>query len=316
MAHKCFEAIIARLLCSGEKFAMTANAFARVTQAHDDICLSLCPAAGALYRWLLRAMPAGKPQDVFLQQFAEWSAVGRKRPYCLKHIKRALAQLEEIGLVKRLRKYGAGIFQLVTYHPEQLIGQTELSENKTEKSQSGMEMSETEGSNADAAVLLYRDIEQHITPTHPPVVAHKEKEVRREVANECCLVEREEPVAPDIEVPGPGQSPANSTNKNVEILTEARAAIAPHKLHQGLQKLLLETPGEVVRAAVAAVGEQVARGGVQNPAGLLVVAIRQQWQPVQVPYRGNQVSDEFMVWYGQAVAAGLWRMSPFSGCRW
>ncbi|MEO0948663.1 MAG: hypothetical protein AAFY11_11075, partial [Cyanobacteria bacterium J06641_5] len=90
-----------------------------------------------------------------------------------------------------------------------------------------------------------------------------------------------------------------------KLLAEAQAAISPKTLHQGLRQRVLEAGTEAARAAISAVREQVARGGVVNAAGLLVTALRQGWEPAERPYTGDEVCEELREWYPRAVAAGF-----------
>ena len=132
-----------------------------------------------------------------------------------------------------------------------------------------------------------------------------------------------EEVAPEIVSPVEDNPPPPPTNEcagsdegdgvDAALVAEARELIAPIPLNPQLQKLVVEAAASVVKAALQAVREQKAKGGIRNLPGLLVTAIRQRWVPTETPYTGDRLPQELIDWYPLAVAAGVVQDLPL---RW
>lgn len=131
------------------------NTFARVTQDHDLLSLTLSPCAALLYRWLLRANKAGRAIEVELEAFAEFTSLGRSKPYSLKHIRRSLDELLNTGIVTLAKRYSGKIFKLIAHHPEGTFS----SQDGAKKSQVRTEMSKIQPSNPDSVVPITENLE-------------------------------------------------------------------------------------------------------------------------------------------------------------
>lgn len=129
--------------------------FARVTDNHDLLSLTLSPCAALLYRWLLRANKAGRAIEVELEAFSEWTGQTRHRPYSLKHVKRSLDELLSTGIVEVAKRYSGRIFKLIAHHPDGTFS----SQNVTEKSQNRTEMSKIQPSNPHSVVPITENLE-------------------------------------------------------------------------------------------------------------------------------------------------------------
>lgn len=120
--------------------------FARATRPHDRIMRLVSPCARFLYQELLRLKPPG---TIIEFEFADFQA---EQPYSDRWIRHALNELIEQGLVEVIRKFGAGVYRLIAFHPKkenQPIG-TPLPEIR-------QTTSEKQPSNADSLALLYRE---------------------------------------------------------------------------------------------------------------------------------------------------------------
>jgi len=269
------------------------TAFAKVTERHEIACRGLYPASKTLYLKLIRDRPAGKEQELHLEHFCEWSGEHcREKPYSLRQTQRALAQLINRGLVQVVFSYTAKIFKLIAYHPEQVppsesvAASTEMSVDTPPMSRGTPQMSEIGGSNPHSAVPLTEDLEQQTASTHPVVAPEVNK---REIGGTA-----KKGFAPDEEI---------CQERNL-LFAEAEQAISPQPLNPVLRSALTQVEFPVARAAIAAVKEQIARGGVRNPGGLLTTALRQKWQPAEKP-SGVNVPFELEQWYPQAIAEGV-----------
>ncbi|MBD2120194.1 hypothetical protein [Trichocoleus sp. FACHB-262] len=279
--------------------------FARVTHTHDFLALQLTPCAGQLYRWLLRRKPAGRSQEFELNEFSEWTGLGRKRSYSIRHIQRSLLELAECGLVEVVRKYSGKIFKLVANHPQLDKNVAELDQNV----QIGMEMSKIEASNPCSSVLSYRErIETTDKPSTHPAAVNKENQTNQRKKNQ------EESLAIDLLKSSDLNAKLTNSVQDAEIdtfsasgeqretLNQVEAAIAPIPLNPQIAAVVLEATLTTVQDAIALVKERKQSGEVKNPAGLLVDAIRGQWKAAQ---RSTSATSEFNDWYHKAYAAGL-----------
>ena len=218
------------------------TAFARITEQHDRLALELTPCAGHLYRWLLRAVPAGKPQEVMLDEFQVWAG------YSLKWVKTAFGQLVEYGLVEVVRRYSGQIYKLIAWHPGQ-----KTSPDTQETSRDQQETSAKSPSNPHSAVPSNREFQSKQTeePTHHPV-AENQGESRAQQSET--------------------QDPAYQ-----ELITEAEQTGV--RLNPHLIKVIVSATTTAVTDAIAALKERMQRGRIKNPAGFLRQAIEHQWQP-------------------------------------
>lgn len=139
------------------------TAFAMATETVDGLCFNLPPCAQQLYRWLLRRFPGGIEQEIDLNDFNEFAARGRKKPYCDKWIRSALRQLTEVGLVAIAHKFNAREFKLTALHPRQLENKSSRTENKSSSFE--YKTSEKAASNPHGSVPLYRDLHTATEPT-------------------------------------------------------------------------------------------------------------------------------------------------------
>ncbi|MBD1863036.1 MULTISPECIES: hypothetical protein [Trichocoleus] len=279
--------------------------FARVTHAHDALALQLTPCAGQLYRWLLRRKPAGRSQEFELNEFSEWTGVGRKRSYSIRHIQRSLLELAESGLVEVVRKYSGKIFKLVANHPQSDKNVAELDQNV----QVGMEMSKIGASNPCSSVLSYREIlETTDRPSTLPAAVKNKNQNNKEFEDQEKTLDIEPLKGLDLNagsinlVQDAEIDHFSASGEQREILIQVEAAIAPIPLNPQIAAVVLEATLTTVQDAIALVKERKRSGEVKNPAGLLVDAIRERWKPAQ---SAKSVTTEFNIWYHKAYAAGL-----------
>ena len=93
--------------------------------------------------------------------------------------------------------------------------------------------------------------------------------------------------------------------ERIELVKEA---IEPEKFNEYLRDRIAlndDVSTETLRNACDAVLENKAKSNARKPAGLLVTAIRQKWEPFSVIHREKPPSKELEEWYPQAVAKGI-----------
>lgn len=287
--------------------------FARITEHHDAIALTLTPCAGLLYRWLLRQRPAGQQQEVEISEFATWTGTERSRPYCLKHIKNALRELTEAGLVDIVRQYTSKIFKLIAWHPDR----QKSSQAKQFTSQIGKPISQKQASNTDNPVASYRET-QRTTDNPPTNPANVKSCEQKEIDNNSgqaftspqeispnftvefkppalsSLKTTAKPKAEDLQFqphavdPTPQSSTAVSSDSsstepdtadpsNQRGIFEAVEA-AGIILNPRLTSIVQQASLQAVQAALMLLRSRQQQGKVKNPAGFLVEAIRRGWK--------------------------------------
>lgn len=290
------------------------TAFARITAEHDRILSELTPCSGQLYRWLLRATPAGKLQEVLLDEFQQQTG------YSLKWIKASLEALIENELVEVVRRYSGRIFKLICFHPEK-----KTSDDVRETSQKRQQTSQKQAQNADSLVPSYREIlEKQTEPTRPPV-----EDEQKSVFNTDELEQTSEAKKSRLKEPEPPQAQKTALSRKETtaavppeyqaLLNEVQAAgvrINPH-LIQGV----LSATIDIVTNALATLKERLQKGKVKNPSGFLLSAIAQKWKPSsfkneaqegleqeQVIKRDNRTAPPgFSEWFDEAQSVGLVR---------
>jgi hypothetical protein len=299
------------------------TAFARVTNDHDAISLTLTPCAGQLYRWLLRRLPAGKSQELYLEEFAEWSSGYRKRPYCIRHLQRALQELLTLGLVDVLKEYTKRIYKLVCHHPdphreeikppdslpcssEHLNLWDKNVKDLDEKVTNETKMSTAAESNTDSAVPSYRDLKRTAnTPTslHPVYKTNKERLPSFPISPNVETQRNSEVSQSDFPTSPESQDAAIFSAE--KIMAQIEATISPQPMNQNIRKTVLGSPVEVVRDALAVVQQQKRLGRVKRPAGMLVKAIQEKWTPNVLENSGNILPDGFSEWFDLARQGGI-----------
>ncbi|NJR70031.1 MAG: hypothetical protein HC771_16330 [Synechococcales cyanobacterium CRU_2_2] len=260
----------------------TCDPFARVTEHHDFLALKLTPCAGFLYRILLRAAPAGKPQEFELKEFCAWA------DYSLKWAKAALRELCDLELVEVLRTFSGQGYKLIAHHPDR----QKTSPISPETSRSGHETSQKQPSNPYPIYPSYRESRETTDkPTHHPVNPDE-----RESATD--LPKIPTPPEPEIEP---------------QILEQLQTA--GFQLNSTLSAIVRSTQAQIVLQAIAAAQQYLTKLQQKNqplrrqPEALLVSAIREKWQPQRGESGTNAMPPEFDEWFRLAKAIGLAKAS-------
>jgi hypothetical protein len=234
------------------------TAFAKITEAHDTVLRDLTPCAGRLYRWLLRRIPAGRPKDTWLEDFATQFG------YSLRHVQRSLKELITTQLVDVVIRYSGRIYKLITWHPNQDKTVPSADENVA----TGTQMSKTGASNPHSAVPKQQrnlNLTDNSQPHHPVE--------NRQGSEADPLPQRQE-----------------LTDKQKQKLILAEQAIAPQPLSPQLQATVLKYSSDRIAAAAAALAEQQQKRKVNNPSGLFRRALENAWTPNK-PQNANQAAE-------------------------
>jgi hypothetical protein len=245
--------------------------FARVTDEHDIITrLELTPCAALLYRDLLRAAPAGRPQEFELKKefCAKWD-------YTLKWARQGLRQLIELDLVEVIRTFSGHGYRLITWHPGQ-----KPSNNSQESSLSDHETSQKPPSNPYPICSSYRESRETTdNPTHRPVNPDE-----REGTTDSPKI----PTPPEPEI-------------EPKILEHLQTA--GFQLNSTLKAIVRSTQAQIVLQAIEAAQQYLTKLQQKNqplrrqPEALLVSAIREEWQPQCGESGTNAMPPEFDEWF-------------------
>jgi hypothetical protein len=256
----------------------TCNPFARVTEQHDLLALNLTPCAGFLYRILLRAAPAGKPQEFELKEFCAWA------DYSLKWAKAALRELCDLELVEVLRTFSGQGYKLVAHHPDQ----QKTSPISPETSTFGHETSPKPPSNPYPVYPSYRESRETTdNPTHHPVSPDE---------REGTINSPKIPTPPEPEI-------------EPQILEQLQTA--GFQLNSTLSAIVRSTQAQIVLQAIEAAQQYLTKLQQKNqplrrqPEALLVSAIREAWQPQRGESGSNAIPPEFDEWLKAAQIGGL-----------
>lgn len=301
------------------------TAFARVTAIHDAIALTLTPCAGQLYRWLLRKVPAGKPQELYLKDFAQWSSGRRKQPYSIRHIQRALEELIATGLIAIVTRYTARIFKLICNHPETPDDAPSSNDKnvqiRDENVQVVTKMSKIDPSKPYGSVSSYRESRETTKthhPLHPVLKSDKERisistqdlnvenvEVDSNVAVESRVgcEETRTDSSPHLE---PQNVPLSSEEINIDpqLQAEVEEVISPQPMNMNIKRVLMAASVEIIQNALSVVKQQKKAGRAKRPAAMLVKAIQEGWTPNPTNAAAG-MPDGFTEWFDLARAKGI-----------
>jgi hypothetical protein len=89
---------------------------------------------------------------------------------------------------------------------------------------------------------------------------------------------------------------------NDSILTTLKALDIP--LNSTVVKAIAQSPETVVLNAIAALAEAKSKGSLENPAGFLVMAIKNRWEPNHPSTEAMEV-EALQQWFPLAKARGL-----------
>jgi hypothetical protein len=268
--------------------------FARVTRLHDKIAREISPCASLLHHFLLRARPVGTLIEFEFADFQE------EQTYSDKWIRHALNELIERNMVEVIRKFGAGVYRLIAFHPKeenQPIG-TPLPEIR-------QPTSEKQTSKADSLALLYRENRETTNrPTHHPVNTNERERIQ--ITPPILKSERSQPT-PTTPEPKPT---ANNPNESaaIEISPEISEKIktAGFKLNTTLATIVQSSTTQTVLEAIEAAQQYLHNLQHQNkalhrqPEALLVAAIQEQWQPKPSETSANALPSDFDEWFNLA----------------
>lgn len=314
--------------------------FARITAQHDALAFGITPCARLLYRFLLRVRPAGNAIEFWVKDFNEFAGKYRKRPFCKRWIKAAIAQLQQIGLVKVITRYSHRCLKLIAYHPGQcddldppdlsLLEWQETSQSVNKNSTLCNKNSTKTTSNPHSAVPTYREDLENNKPVVVKSYICSELEAIEQTLADRKLLEQALLEMEGVNVEVPEVIDPKASNEEISRITpisqeEEKFSAAPSetlepqnnrdlvnkaedlgvRLTPYLIRLIAQSSAEVVKNALDALLESRREGKVKNPSGYLVQAIKQRWQPKQAKHPSETFPDGFLVAYGRLIDQGI-----------
>jgi hypothetical protein len=282
----------------------TCDPFARVTEHHDLLALKLTPCAGFLYRILLRAAPAGKPQEFELKKFCAWA------DYSLRWAKAALRELCDLELVEVLRTFSGQGYKLVAYHPDR----QKTSPINPETSTSGHETSKKLDSNPYPIYSFYRESKETTDkPTHHSVSQEGQESPK---IDRPALASQTQSIEPQ-EVPEQETKQAQEIVDPIGPEISEKIKTAGFKLNSTLAAIVRSTQAQIVLEAIEAAQQYLTKTKLEKqplkrePEAVLVSAIKNQWQPNKADNLSEVIPlpDNFETWYELARRANIARAS-------
>lgn len=160
-----------------------------VTDAFDAFAYSQFPAAQFLYRWLVRKNKTGTVIEIDLDEFNEWVAEVRGRPYDWKWAKKAFTLLHEQGFIDVVHKYNRHEYkiQVLTEGDSVLLDFNECSgERKPTPKAKNPKKTRSKPGNSVCRSKENIDSTTEDPPTNHPVVVEKfnSKEEKSDLSNQ------------------------------------------------------------------------------------------------------------------------------------
>jgi len=306
--------------------------FARFDRCMSEISLILTPSANKLWVWLLHEYPSGKPVEVDLRDFIDFSHKRRRGSFSEITVKRAYKQLVDLGLVIEIYKFDRWNRKIYCRDLDS------IDENF---------LNNKRASNPHGSVPIYREEYNKIQDTcgendqekgdppedRPDDLPPTQKPLEREFESPIKKPKKQDPVAPTATRSADFQYPAiaktvtsqGKTNKvhikdqisskkseeikiEPELIAEVKAAIAPKPINPELKRLIAAAKAHQVRQAIAVVNERKAAGKCHNPPGLLRSALLNGWEPSKGDNnqpRKNRLSRAVCEWLEAANRIGV-----------
>ena len=283
--------------------------FARLSRSVQERLRKLTPCALRLYACLLERYPAGRVQEVFLNELAE------ELSYHVRTLRRTLKLLMDNQLVEVMRRYSADVYRLVAHDDRTLPPEDNRSMGRSDPPfccgsgsnapafgasdpADAIKRSLSEGSKPDSAVTINREKIRDNRDTHAnrstdPVQKDRPKSNR---------IDPELQANPAVAVPV-------SINFQQELQNTLQQPLNPNIL-----AVLREYPESRSRDALDALREAMASGNVRKPVGFFITAIRKGYKPKAArrshpsklrssKFARPPVPDEFNRWFELALKA-------------
>jgi hypothetical protein len=210
-------------------------------------------------------------------------------------------------MVEVIRKFGAGVYRLIAFHPKkenQPIG-TPLPEIR-------QTTSEKQPSNADSLALLYREKRETTNrPTHHPVNTNERERIQ--ITPPILKSERSQPTPTTPEPKPTDNSPTESEPMEISPEISEKIKTAGFKLNTTLATIVRSSTTQTVLEAIEAT-QQYQRNLQQRnqpfkrePEAILVAAIKDGWKSIRsTSENGASVTpDGFNEWFEVAREVGL-----------
>lgn len=242
---------------------LSPNYFARLSAKLQALLLGIVTCGRELCYWLHRQArefldKQSNTVEINLRGFTEYSALGRAREYCIRHVRRNFGLLEARGFITILKRYNADEFRIQVHDPD-AIADIATREEKIpvtyKKAQVSTERSRSQPSNPDYTVASIRPF--------------------KEAADN----------AMDEQVNAASQTSLDANKR--DVLEQIRNLGV--ELNPAIQRLVQQASIETLIHAVAAVRQRLGAGvQVHNLGGYVTKAINQGWYPNK---KGDRPSD-------------------------
>lgn len=299
-----------------------------------ELLQGVTPCAGRLYAWLLLRAKSGKPQEVHLEDFAKTSHARKRGLYSLAHIRRALDELLNIGLVEQVFQYSGKIFKLIA-HDDRTFSPRLSPETSTVE----IETSKKSASNPDCCGIVNKEnseIKTNNPPNHPVSTDKPGKDggaLNGDAGKGGALepsLKQPEKCGPVLRSDALGSTSLSSGVQEAEDVLESLPIAIQAEIFQTVEqtlerplnpqirKTLLQQTINGVRNALNAFQEAKQRQTIKNPLGWLTAAVRDRFTPnATKPNHSNNPTktppEGFREWFELAQPLGIAIGSGFMG---
>ena len=275
-------------------YGIKSTAFAKTSFQVSAMFNRKLPCAKMLYEWLLQRMPAGKAQEVELEDFCN------EHNYSLRHVRRAIDVLIDLDLIDLIKRYTWKLLKVVARlpvsSPSEIVPLMSLIVPDTSK---------TQPSNPLSSLHITEKIETNRPDgfvTSDFVSQDEEKESDR-------TLPQAQPIQPEPLVNEVAIGEDHFSAAAAKIESAIGKPIPP-----ALRKLALEASLQVIEDAIASLQEAKAREkGVQDDVAYLVSAIRGEYKPRQPKAIVGSSLKTFGEWFDWAKLQGIVSASMRSG---
>jgi len=301
---------------------MRGRQFAPVTADAEWELSHLPTGCDYLYRHCIRVQQPGTKLELYLEEFRD-SLAAMGITYSLRYIRQCFNQLVKAGLIKILKRWIGGIYQVIVRHAGMVENTTTYNGRATEKHVgSDRKHVKTEPQNRIPSFPITEDLQRTAEPLDAAApenfLAKKEEEVAR---TESVMPEQTEatwekksapPTPKDISIEGIDPDAESVDEETALVNTEEKEITLALRdagmLNPQLKALALSFTLLDVQAALALYQQRQQKKEISNPQGFLTNCLRGQWWKEAKPnptLAQSQFPAELVEWYSFAEKAGI-----------
>jgi len=299
---------------------MRGRQFAPVTADAEWELSKLPTGCDYLYRYCIRVQQPGTKLELYLEEFRD-SLAAMGITYSLRYIRQCFHQLVKAGLIKILKRWIGGIYQVIVRHAGMVENTTTYNGRATEKHVSGdRKYVKTEPQSHITPLPITENLQRTAEPLDAAAPEKSFTQEEEEVARtECVMPEPTdvtwkkksapptemsvEGINPDAKSVDEETAPVNTEAKEITLALREAGMLNPQLKALALSFTLLD-----VQAALALCQQRQQKKEISNPQGFLTDCLRGQWWKEAKPsptLAQSQFPAELVEWYSLAEKAGI-----------